>query len=236
MLTTPQVGFPYPELGDVPNGQTAFQNLANHIDAYNIPRFADPTARNNAYISKYGSLAAVPVGSMCWIDSDPLGLRVMTLGGVWRGRYPVEFVVKSADTARTLTTTSTIDPHLQFSVTGGTHYADFHIIYSGNTAVDIKAALAISGSTFVGYGRTTTGIVPTGTSQTGPQVLVSDLIMTFDRSFGTFTGTGLYGYLRLTAVFAVASTGTVGFSWSQVNSSALPVTVHAGSYVRQNRF
>ena len=48
---TPIAALPWPELTDIPNAQTAFQNLANAIDPLVIPRFASATARDAAITS-----------------------------------------------------------------------------------------------------------------------------------------------------------------------------------------
>lgn len=45
---TPIAGLPWPELTDIPNAQTAFQNLANALDTQTIPKFASTTARGAA--------------------------------------------------------------------------------------------------------------------------------------------------------------------------------------------
>lgn len=45
---TPIASLPWPELSDIPNAQTAFQNLANAVDPLVIPRFASATARDAA--------------------------------------------------------------------------------------------------------------------------------------------------------------------------------------------
>lgn len=45
---TPIAGLPWPELTDIPNAQTAFQNLANALDPLVIPRYASATARDAA--------------------------------------------------------------------------------------------------------------------------------------------------------------------------------------------
>lgn len=42
---TPINALPWPELGDIPNAQTAFQNLANQLDTRLVPRFANNAAR-----------------------------------------------------------------------------------------------------------------------------------------------------------------------------------------------
>lgn len=73
-LNTPNSSLPYPELTDIPNALTAFQNLALALDTKVVPKFATSVARDSAIPS--------PVeGQLCY-RTDINGLQ--EYNGSWR--------------------------------------------------------------------------------------------------------------------------------------------------------
>ena len=73
-LNTPNSALPYPELTDIPNALTAFQNLALALDTKVVPKFASAAARDSAIPS--------PVeGQLCY-RTDINGFQ--EYNGSWR--------------------------------------------------------------------------------------------------------------------------------------------------------
>lgn len=71
-LNTPIAALPYPELTDIPNAQTAFQNLATALDTKVIPKFATSVARDAAIPS--------PVAGMLVYRTDIKGYQTYESG------------------------------------------------------------------------------------------------------------------------------------------------------------
>lgn len=87
-LNTPIAALPYPELTDIPNAQTAFQNLALGLDTKVIPKFATSVARDAAIPS--------PVAGMLVFMTDRNGYLTYKSG--WQ---PVGTVVCTSSTRPT---------------------------------------------------------------------------------------------------------------------------------------
>lgn len=79
---TPINALPWPELGDIPNAQTAFQNLANQLDTRLVPRFANDAARQAAITS--------PVAGMLSYQNDSARYEYYT-GSSWQPVVPPDY-------------------------------------------------------------------------------------------------------------------------------------------------
>lgn len=134
---------------------------------------------------------------------------------------------KTADTARTTTTTLTDDPHLTVAVAASTTYdvEGYFIWTAASGTPDIKFAFTVpSGATFnigvmAGYGAASSSsyypCVTSGTSPGSVQVTTATSIALV-KGFITVAGTS----------------GSLTFQWSQNTSSADATTVLTGSWLR----
>lgn len=155
---------------------------------------------------------------------------------------------KTADTARSATTTATADPHLTFEVEADAAYIlDGWLKYDGPIAGDINFDwTAPSGSlgeyTIWGAGNSVITTNATPTLQVDTQSVRGYLIrtetndVTQARSFGCL-GTGLtpltalvHGTLRTSS-----TAGTYSLDWAQLASDATATTMYTDSWLRLQR-
>lgn len=156
---------------------------------------------------------------------------------------------KTADTARSSTTTATADPHLQFEVVANAVYImDGWIKYDGPTAADINIDWsAPSGSLgeWVAYGVGNSPVIGSSAApalQTDTQdargymIRVETNDITSARSFGTL-GTGITPItLAIMSTLRVGSTaGTYSMDWAQFASNATACTIYTDSWLRLQR-
>lgn len=156
----------------------------------------------------------------------------------------VAYVVKAGDTARTSTTTATLDPDLQLNnMPVGTYALD----------VSVRFTMTISAGGFK-HGIVTTSTVPGGISQgydiagfitgAGPSCSSTGLLQTYAINTTTTAtivtctagtvdtdGTGK----SIGAVHMPTSVGTLGVTWAQVSSNGSASTMKAGSWIRVTR-
>ncbi|MHB9857604.1 hypothetical protein [Streptomyces sp. YIM S03343] len=150
---------------------------------------------------------------------------------------------KGADTARSATTATTADPHLQFEVVANAVYA-WHgwIKYDGPTAADINidfsaptnslgewTAIGPGHSPVIGASAAPALITDTQDAR-GYLMRIEANDVTAARSFGTL-GTGnvpitmqLYGMLRVSS-----TAGTFSLDWAQFASNATACTLYTDS-------
>ncbi len=135
-------------------------------------------------------------------------------------------VVKSTDTARSSTTTTSADPALQFSLLANTKYIiRCSIFVTTNATADLKLTLTGPASPTAVYGSYIT--VPTGQS----------LVFTSYPSNQGVTGTGTEWPLTIFLVVQNgANAGTFSFDWAQNTSDAGTTTVKAGSNIEYRTF
>lgn len=74
-LNTPNATLPYPELSDIPNAQTGFQNLALALDTKVVPKFASSSARDTAI--------GTPVDGQLVYRTDIKGYQTYKTGTGW---------------------------------------------------------------------------------------------------------------------------------------------------------
>jgi hypothetical protein len=155
---------------------------------------------------------------------------------------------KTADTARTATTTTTADPHLQFELEANAVYIlDGWIKFDGPAAADINIDWTIPSGTLGEYTSWGTGNAVIGSSsapalQTDTQDVRGYMIRTETndisqpRSFGCL-GTGATPLtLKIMGTVRTASTpGTYSLDWAQATSNATATTLYTDSWLRLQR-
>lgn len=156
-------------------------------------------------------------------------------------------VRKTSDTARSATTTTTADPHLQYEVEANAVYIwDGWLKFDGDAAADINfdfttPAGALGEWTGFAAGNPVTGASATPTLRIDTAGVSGYLIRTESndvaaaRSFGTL-GVGQLLSAQLNGTLRVgASAGTFSFDWAQGTSSATATTVYTDSWIRFQR-
>lgn len=154
---------------------------------------------------------------------------------------------KTADTARSSTTTPALDPHLQFTAVANAVYVwTGWIAYDTDNAADIIIGFSTpSGTlgTWTGYGSGTTVISGTGGGGTqqntvstwGYTIRNEYTDITAGRTFGGL-GVGAPQSVLLSGTLRVGSTGgTWGLNWCQAVSTASNTTVHTDSWISCQR-
>lgn len=156
---------------------------------------------------------------------------------------------KTSDTPRAATTTTTPDPHLQFTVEANAVYAmDGWIKYDGPAAADLNldwTAPAGALGEWTGWGAGHSPVITfsaAGAVQTDTQggrgypIRTETNDVASARSFGCL-GTGLIPLTVLIAgMLRVGSTGgTYSCDWAQLTSDASPVTLYTDSWLRLQR-
>lgn len=137
-------------------------------------------------------------------------------------------IIKAADTSRTTNVTPAADPDLVVTLAANrTYLLNSVIVYQGDAAGDMKGGITVPASGTI-FG-TVRAQGTTASSTAGS--IVTDL-----QSGGTSFGYGCLGAgTNMTALtVAVITTGvggTLGFSWSQVTSSAVATIIKAGSFI-----
>ncbi|MFD7794314.1 hypothetical protein [Streptomyces sp. NPDC059759] len=175
----------------------------------------------------------------------PAGGQRLT-GALLRSMQPLT-LRKTADTARSATTTQTPDPHLQFTAEANAVYTWYGWIkYDGDTAADLvinftppAGALgewAGHGTGITVIGATNTPTLESNTIRSNGYMLRTETndVAQF-RTYGCL-GVGnplsvyLYGILRVQA-----TGGTWSLDWSQSASSATATTLYTDSYITLQR-
>ena len=154
---------------------------------------------------------------------------------------------KTADTARSATTTNTADPHLQFEVTANAVYAwSGWIKYDGDVAADLVITFtAPSGALGEwaghGVGITVIGATNTPTIESNTSRSNGYMLRTESNDVAQFRTYGVLGVGNPLSVFIngtlrVGSTGgTWSLDWSQSVSSATATTIYTDSYISLQR-
>ncbi|QDN57395.1 hypothetical protein [Streptomyces sp. S1D4-20] len=154
---------------------------------------------------------------------------------------------KTSDTPRPATTTTTVDPHLQFTAEANAVYTwNGWIRYDGPTAGDLIVAFVAPtgafgswgghgvGSTIIGATSTPTLEIDTSRAN-GYMLRVESNDVTQLRTYGCL-GVGNGMSLLLSGTLRVGSTaGTWGLSWAQSVSNAAATTLFTDSYISVQR-
>lgn len=138
-------------------------------------------------------------------------------------------VVKSANTARTSTTTLAADPHLALSVAASaTYLLDGFIDYDGAFgAGGLKIDFTLPASATLRWGPLGNVVADTTQKYTSNTVSTGSLPVGTYGTGGNHTGATLRGYLTV-----AGTAGTVTLRWAQDTSNATATTVYAGSWMR----
>lgn len=154
---------------------------------------------------------------------------------------------KTSDTGRPATTTTTVDPHLQFNAEANAVYAwDGWVRYDGPTAGDLIVAFVAPTGSFGSWGGHAVGSTIVGSTSTptleldtsranGYMVRVESNDVTQFRTYGCLgAGNGLS--ILLSGTLRVGATaGTWGLSWAQSVSNATATTLFTDSYISLQR-
>lgn len=167
-------------------------------------------------------------------------------GTLLRSMLPV-FARKTADTARSATTTAVADPHLTFDVVANAVYAiDGWIKFDGDNAGDLKLQLtgpsgALGEWTAWGTGNNVVGSTSAPALQLNTQGSTGYLVRTETAELGVSRNHGALGAgvgltLLIEGTVRVSSTaGTVSLDWAQAASSATATTLYTDSWLRLQR-
>lgn len=175
----------------------------------------------------------------------PLAGQRLT-AGLLRSMQPLA-LRKTADTPRAATTTTTVDPHLQFTAEANAVYNwDGWIRYDGATAGDLVVAFIAPTGALGGWGghgvgslvigATSTPTLETDTSRSNGYMLrVESNDVTQLRTYGCL-GAGNALSLLISGTLRTGSTGgTWGLSWAQSVSNATATTLFTDSYIALQR-
>lgn len=222
---TPRASIPYPDLTDVPNAQTAFQNMLTAIDTQMIARYATPGALPGTSTS--GQLAYVTSNNSMYISQG---------GASWTRQSRATYYVKPSDTTRTLTTTLTADPFFVIPLEASTSYVfDCHFFFFSDAGVDFKSQWTL----------------PAGNSNTihhfAPDIATTN-INSHGEQYNAYTASAVpvWGsasssptfpeYAKQTMVVVTGVTaGNATLTWAQNVSSALGTTLAMDSFVKVTR-
>lgn len=140
------------------------------------------------------------------------------------------YVRKTADTARTSTTTTTDDPHITFTAeANSTYLIQTYLIYSATNAADFKYGWTIpSGTTGI---RWSLGEAIGGTDYSATTMRTSAHQPATDVGLGGHT-TGLFNGAMDTAIFTTSSTpGPITLKFSQNTSTVDATTLRIGTFM-----
>jgi hypothetical protein len=154
---------------------------------------------------------------------------------------------KTSDTARAANTTTTADPHLQFTAEAGAVYAwSGWIKYDGPTAGDLVVAFVAPsgslgswgghgvGSTIIGATSTPTLEIDTSRAN-GYMIRPESNDVTQLRTYGCL-GVGNFLTVFLNGTLRVGATGgTWSLSWAQSVSNATATTLYTDSWISLQR-
>jgi hypothetical protein len=154
---------------------------------------------------------------------------------------------KTADTQRSATTTTSADPHLQFSVDANAVYImDGWLKYDGDTAGDFKLQVTApsqalgewmalgAGNNVVGSNATPTLTLNTS-GGTGYLIRTESADLGAGRVHGAL-GAGATLVVTINGTIRVGPTsGTVSLDWAQGTSSATATTLYTDSWLRLQR-
>lgn len=156
---------------------------------------------------------------------------------------------KTADTARSATTTTAADPHLQFEVAANAVYIlDGWIKYDSPTAADINidwtapsgslgewTAIAVGHSPVIGSSNVPALITDTQDAR-GYLLRLETNDITSARSYGGLGTGGTPLTMHIKGTLRVSSTaGTYSMDWAQFVSNATATTVYTDSWLRLQR-
>lgn len=149
------------------------------------------------------------------------------------------FVIKTAVTDRSSTTTLTADPDLQFAVVAnGVYLVEFELAYGGTATEQIKTdwsvpsgATGIKAGVGIKSGEAANGFADGVSSRYGYYPFATTNVFTCVR-----TGTGNLQVAKETGIVTVASTaGTVALRWAQNTSTANTMRMGVGAWGRCTR-
>ncbi|CAM5346226.1 hypothetical protein [Streptomyces aurantiogriseus] len=156
-------------------------------------------------------------------------------------------VRKTADTARSATTSRTADPHLAFDAEANAVYT-FHgwIKYDGDNAADISLQLTVPsgalGEVFpLGTGNTVVSstsapaLTTNTASSQGYMVRTESLDINSARTFGAISTSNQNCVLFMGTVRMSTTAGTVSLDWAQASSNATATTVYTDGWLEFQR-
>ena len=146
---------------------------------------------------------------------------------------------KAADTSRSLTTSRSADPDMQFPIVGGeTYVAEFFITIDASAAGDLSFSFSLGGGTLNRGSLYAERYGSNDSSVNGNAGYPCDgsLITAFAVSTVAGNDTANYvEYLHVTVCLDVATSGTFSFDWAQATSDAAASVVKAGSQLFYER-
>lgn len=254
-LNTPNSSLPYPELTDIPNAQTAFQNLALALDTKVVPKFASSAARDTAIPSPVeGQLCyrtdinglqeyngswrpaniinctsatrpSSPETGRLIFESDTTAIKRYT-GTAWVTLTPtMGAAMKAADTSRASNATFSDDPDLILPVEANSVYS-----------LEMQGKFTSSAGGLLN----TRFVFPSGTIE-NPYLLyfpggTPTYILLGAGASPSATVTGFPGGTSVFSIFgSLVTAGTAGslsFQWAQGSSNATPSIIHKGTWMR----
>jgi hypothetical protein len=176
----------------------------------------------------------------------PLAGGQRITGTLMRSMLP-QTVRKTADTARSATTSRVADPHLAFDVVANAVYIfDGWAKYDGDNAADISLQLTVpsgalgevmplgAGNSVISATSVPALTVNTGSSQ-GYMTRMESLDINSARTFGALGVGSTLGVLFAGTVRVSSTPGTVSIDWAQAASSATATTVYTDGWLRFQR-
>ncbi|MFE3326904.1 hypothetical protein [Streptomyces sp. NPDC059176] len=175
------------------------------------------------------------VGDLIRIDQSSYG-NWWAIGRGSTGTFAIGEAVtkyKTSDTPRSSTTSISADPHLSINVVPGTYRVDALIVYTADTAADLKLGWFAPGST--------TGAWWPGGSDSGNTTFAATTRWGAPTDFSASTlpvaGVGSSNVVacRPTGTAVVVGTGQISLAWAQQSSSATATTVRTHSWLELRR-
>lgn len=237
MQYTSILSLPWVELSDSPNASTATRNLAEAMDSYGIPRYANATARD----------AAIPTptqGQLCYITASGVNNKTLQVyRSQWRNMCETPLFKRQTSNQSKLNNDTLEDTHLIFQLEASSEYT-FHgmILYSAHPDRGMRLAYRFPSGASITVGSNTPH--PTSTASIGESTTrwsgfaaewTSSSPITFD-----FPGVldnagpvywqinaGVDGYIR-----TGATPGELGVQFSQFSAGSEQATVfYTGSFL-----
>lgn len=221
---TPRASIPYPDLTDVPNAQTAFQNMLTAIDTQMMPRYATVAA-----------LPSAAAGQLAYVTAED-GVYQNTNGAtIWSFVPRTTYYVKPSDTSRTLNTAVTSDPFFVIPLRAGKRYEfDCHYFIYADQGVDFKCAWSLPAGTTATASHFAPDIAITNIN--GSTIQYSAFSPTSTASWGIASGAAVNPqYVKQSIQMTTTTAGNAIFQWAQVVSSAIATTLAMDSFIKVTR-
>lgn len=234
VATTPINALRMAQLGDSPNAETAFANIGADLDRKLIPVFSTTGARDLAITSPSEGMASYVTSTASGANNRCISVYD---GAGWQPIYHTLTIVKTADTARTSTTTFTDDTHLTIPVQANSNYLVQYIGLATAGGGDIKVRFdypASADATMLGGGpgQTNTAAIDKSDWSGG---LHDATTPTGQLNYGIFSTT-VPSSMKVDIYLTVgASSGNIKLQWAQFASNAGATTLRQGSMMTARR-